>query len=125
MLHGFSAGAQFSHRFAFKNPDLVAAVSAHPAGEWAQIEGEDRINRGARSIPFAVSCGEADTEKRYLAAPPRIEGFRTFAAQLLTLGFNVQVSSWPGVGHTRTDEVKAMAFALLQRVRKASPPTEP
>lgn len=32
MLHGFSGGAQFGHRFAFKNPDLVVAVSAHSAG---------------------------------------------------------------------------------------------
>jgi len=27
-LHGFSAGAQFAHRFAMKNPEIVAGVSA-------------------------------------------------------------------------------------------------
>ena len=54
-LHGFSAGAQFSHRFAFHHPELVAAVSAHSGGSWAMLDGDDRINPAAKHIPFTVS----------------------------------------------------------------------
>jgi poly(3-hydroxybutyrate) depolymerase len=116
--HGFSAGAQFVHRFAFNNPTLVAAVSAHSAGTWATQEGGDRINPEARAIPFALSCGENDLAKSFPgAAGTRLGLCRAFAADLLGLGFNVQLGTWPGVGHAQSAAALAMARALLDRIR--------
>lgn len=119
-LHGFSAGAQFSHRYAFRHPELVAAVSAHSGGSWAKPDGDDRINPAAKHIPFAVSCGEADQGAGGPpGTPPRIEGARRFTEQLLTLGFAVEFKTWPGIKHFHSPEAKALGRALLEKVRKA------
>ncbi|MDP3072883.1 MAG: PHB depolymerase family esterase [Opitutaceae bacterium] len=117
-LHGFSAGAQFCHRYAFRHPELVAAVSAHSGGSWARLDGEDRINPAAKHIPFAVSCGEDDQGTGGpLGTPPRIAGARRFTEQLVALGFAVEFKTWPGVGHRQTPEAIALGRALLERVR--------
>ena len=121
-IHGFSAGAQFTHRFAFKNPEIVDAVSAHSAGSWASPEGDDRINPAARAIPFALSCGEADNGKMSPSSGfTRIEACRAFAADLLSCGFSVQLGTWPGVDHNQAPEAKALGRALLERLRKPVP----
>ncbi len=117
-LHGFSAGAQFTHRFAFRNPELVVGVSAHSGGSWAKLEGDDRINPLARSIPFVVSCGEDDQGTGGpRGTPPRIEGAKLFATNLQSLGFTVELKTWPGIGHAQTGEAKAMGKALLEKLR--------
>ncbi len=118
ILHGFSAGAQFSHRFAFKHPELVAGVSAHSAGSWARLEGDDRINPAAKSIPFVVSCGEEDKGS---GGPnsglTRIEGVKQFAADLQSLGFSVELKTWPGIGHEQSVESKAFAKTIVEQVK--------
>ncbi len=125
-LHGFSAGAQFTHRFAFKNPDLVAAVSAHSGGSWAKPEGEDRINPAAKNIPFAVSCGEDDHGRGGPEGTPgRIDSAKLFTENLRSLGFNVNLKTWPGVGHTQTPEAIAMGRELLQKTCSVLIATEP
>lgn len=118
-LHGFSAGAQFSHRYAFHHPELVAAVSAHSGGSWAKLDGDDRINPAAKLIPFTVSCGEDDRGSGGPSGtPPRIEGARRFAEQLLSLGFEVEFKTWPSVGHQQTPDAKALGRALLEKTRR-------
>lgn len=119
ILHGFSAGAQFSHRYAFRHPELVAAVSAHSGGSWAKLDGDDQINPAAKHIPFAVSCGEDDRGSGGPpGTPPRIEGVRRFAGQLRSLGFTVALKTWPGIGHQHTADAKALGRVLLQKVRE-------
>ena len=119
VLHGFSAGAQFSHRYAFRHPELVAAVSAHSGGSWAKLDGDDRINPAAKHIPFAVSCGEDDRGSGGPpGTPPRIEGARRFAAQLMALGFAVEFKTWAGIAHQHMPDAKALGRALLQKVRE-------
>lgn len=118
-LHGFSAGAQFTHRYAFRHPERVAAVSAHSGGSWAKLDGDDRINPAANHILFAVSCGEEDRGSGGPpGTPPRIEGARRFAGQLLALGFAVEFKTWPGIGHQQTPEAKTLGRALLEKVRE-------
>ena len=118
MVHGFSAGAQFAHRYAFRHPERVAAVSAHSGGSWAQIEGEDRINPAAKHIPFVVSCGEDDKGTGGpMGTPTRIEGARRFAESLQSLGFSLEFKTWPGVGHAVAPGVMPMARELLEKVR--------
>ena len=119
-LHGFSAGAQFSHRYAFHHPERVAAVSAHSGGSWAGVDGDDRINPAAKAIPFAVSCGEEDRGVGGPpGTPPRIESARRFTEQLRGFGFAVEFKTWPGIKHVHSVEAKALGRALLEAVRKA------
>jgi len=118
ILHGFSAGAQFVHRFAFKHPQLVAGVAAHSAGTWAALNGDDRIAPAAHEIPFALSCGEADTGKAWPGARlPRLEGCRTFAHDLEELGFEVSLRTWPRITHQLTSMACAQTQELVENVR--------
>ena len=121
VVHGFSAGAQFAHRFAFKHPEQVAGVSAHSGGSWARLEGDDKINPAAKSILFAVSCGEDDKGSGGPpGTPTRIEGAKQFAENLKSLGFGVEFQTWPGVAHDFAPGLMPMAKALLEKVRAAS-----
>ena len=52
----------------------------------------------------------------------RLEGCREFAATLKSLGFDVNLKTWPGVGHTLTADTYADAKALVERVRLPSKP---
>jgi len=114
-LHGFSAGAQFAHRFAFRNPAMVAGVSAHSAGSW------DPPFAAAKSIPFVVSCGADDTEKSHPQMPlNRIDGFRAFSAALKEQGFDVTAKTFAGVGHRQSPEVTRMALAGFRRARQSA-----
>ncbi len=100
-LYGFSAGAQFAHRFAFKHPELVVGVSAHSAGSWSGVEGWGEINDKAKGIPFALSCGELDTTKAFNGTAPygRLEWMQVFAEDLRKRGFVVGTEVHPNVGH--------------------------
>jgi len=119
ILHGFSAGAQFVHRFAFKHPEQVAGVAAHSAGTWAGQQEDDPINPAARQIPFALSCGDADTGKAWPGAPlPRLEGCHQFAKELEQQGFDVSLRTWPQVAHTLTPMACAQTRKLVEKVRQ-------
>jgi poly(3-hydroxybutyrate) depolymerase len=100
-LYGFSAGAQFVHRFAFNHPELVVGVSAHSAGSWAGVEGWGEINEKAKGIPFVLTCGELDTTKAFDGKAPygRLEWMKVFAVDLKKRGFAVRTEVYPGVGH--------------------------
>lgn len=100
-LYGFSAGAQFVHRFAFNHPELVVGVSAHSAGSWSGIEGWGEINDKAKDIPFALSCGEKDTTKAHGGTAPysRLDWMKFFAEQLKERGFAVRTDVHAGIGH--------------------------
>ena len=100
-IYGFSAGAQFAHRFAFNHPELVVGVSAHSAGSWAGIEGWGEINDKAKNIPFALSCGELDTTKAFDGKAPhgRLDWMKVFAEDLKQRGFAVRTDVHLGVGH--------------------------
>lgn len=98
-LHGFSGGSQFVHRFTMNFPAFVCGVSAHSGGSWA-TDGYGQMNPMARQIPFAISCGENDTQKSWGEAPfTRLEWFRRFHAQMQAGGFCHIGKEWPGVGH--------------------------
>jgi len=88
---GFSAGAQFAHRFALGNPEHVVGCAAHSPGRWTTP------NPGARDVPFLVTCGEADADRINIA--------KTFAGQLKDLDYRYAKAAWfPGVGHSLCGE---------------------
>lgn len=57
LLTGYSRGGQFSHRFAFDNPQLVAAVAPLAAGTWTTPDGALLID----------SVGRVDNPESYLS----------------------------------------------------------
>jgi poly(3-hydroxybutyrate) depolymerase len=119
-LHGFSAGAQFVHRFAMKHPELVAGVSAASAasaGSWS-TRGFGEINPAASGIPFAISCGQYDHEKSGPSSPlNRLEWMQEFAKALKDAHFDVESRVIPNTGHKATADTMALAEACFQRAR--------
>jgi len=116
-LHGFSAGAQFVHRFAMKNPEMVAGVSAASAGSWS-TRGFGEINPAASRIPFAISCGQHDREKSGPDSPlNRREWMEEFAKALQDQHFDVASRVIPNTGHKATADTMALAEVCFERAR--------
>lgn len=116
-LHGFSAGAQFVHRFAMKNPGLVAGVSAASAGSWS-TRGFGAIDPAASGIPFAISCGQYDRDKSGPASPlNRLEWMQEFATALQEAHFDVESRVIGNTGHKATAETMALAETCFRRAR--------
>lgn len=119
-LHGFSAGAQFVHRFAMKNPAMVAGVSAASAGSWS-TRGFGEINPEANQIPFAISCGQYDREKSVPSSPlNRLEWMQEFATALEDAHFDVESRVIPNTGHKETADTMALAESCFQRARSVN-----
>lgn len=97
-ITGFSAGAQFAHRFALANPALAAGCAAHSAGDW-----DDVPDPKARAVPFLITCGTDDNKD-----PDRIAGARKFAQSLRQKGFKVESKWFDGVGHSFCNEARSM-----------------
>jgi predicted esterase len=64
LLTGYSRGAQFSHRFALWNPDLVEACAPFAAGAWTTPDG--------RLLTY--SLGEIKNPKQFLTSQQADEG---------------------------------------------------
>lgn len=113
-LHGFSGGSQFVHRFAMLHPEQVCGVSAHSGGTWA-TDNYGRINTAAKAIPFAISCGENDTQKSFGHAPyTRLEWLERFRDEIDQKGFVYISSTWEGVGHSVSPGAWDMAKQCFQ-----------
>lgn len=99
-LYGFSAGSQFTHRFAMLNPKWVCGVSAHSGGSWA-TDGYGEISTAAKKIPFAISCGENDTQFSVAGYPyNRLDWYKHFKEEIDKKNFCYIGGTWPGVGHS-------------------------
>ena len=117
LLHGFSAGGQFVHRFFYLYPEWLKAVSIGAPGRitlpdnslpW--IEGtEDSEERFGRKVdlqklaqvPVQVIVGEDDTELLLDGdrTKTRLEDNRRLAAALREKGVGVQLDLVKGAGH--------------------------
>jgi dienelactone hydrolase len=98
-ITGFSAGAQFAHRFTLAAPQLVLACAPHSAGSWSKPSAR------VRGVPFVVTCGEDDRE--------RIEIARTFAEQLKRVGCRVTSEWYEGVGHSMCGDCRKITKELF------------
>ena len=101
-LGGFSAGAQFAHRFAFRFPALLCGVAAHSARAY---DPPPPASFGAPS--FAVSVGELDVE--------RLETNRRFADELARKGYDVTFTVIPNAGHQFTPGAFEQTLTLFDR----------
>lgn len=96
---GFSAGAQFAHRFALDAPQLVVGCAAHSAGSWSSPSPK------ARAVPFVVTCGEDDTK--------RIDMAKKFADQLKRKRYAVSSEWYEGVGHSMCNDSRELTRKLF------------
>ena len=103
-ITGFSGGAQFAHRFAFRYPSHICGVSAMSAGSY------DPPPKHARRVPFAVSVGEEDTERTDLAL--------SFARELQKQGYKVRYETFPGVGHHMSGQALGLTMDMFRDVTK-------
>ena len=98
---GFSAGAQFSHRFALKHPDAVCGVCANSAGSWSTGGQFGSINPAASGIPYSISCGEADTGLSVPNYPMgRYDWYKAYRDQLIEAKFFTKAVTVPKTGHS-------------------------
>jgi len=98
-IHGFSGGSQFGHRFAMLHPQYVCGVSAHSGGSWA-TDNYGSISSKAKHIPFAISCGEADTGFSFKGAKyGRLKWYQVFEKEMEKKGMCFIGGTWPKIGH--------------------------
>ena len=75
LLSGYSAGAQYAHRFAFAYPHLVKACAAHAPGTWTTPDGRllvDEIGEIKNPVEYLSSMANAKgvERRRYLFEEP-------------------------------------------------------
>ena len=97
-ITGFSAGAQFAHRFTLECAQYVVGCAAHSAGSWGSP------NTKARYVPFVVTCGEDDKSRIHIA--------RNFADDLKRKGYKVTSAWYKGVAHSMCGEARELTRDL-------------
>jgi acetyl esterase/lipase len=111
-LTGFSAGAQFAHRFSLENPQLVVGCAAHSAGSWSSPSPK------ARTVPFLVTCGTADKQH------DRIGIAKQFVRELQQKRFKVESKWFEGVGHSFCKEAREMTREFYWKLTTGMSPQE-
>jgi dienelactone hydrolase len=129
LLHGFSGGGQFTHRFLYLHPDRLAAASVgapgrvtmlDPGSPWwiGTADVGDRFGReidldALRRVPVQLVVGAQDVETWEINNPgganwmpgadaagrTRVERLRALHANHLAHGLNARLDVVPGVGH--------------------------
>ena len=66
LLTGYSLGGAFSHRFAFRNPELVEAAAPFAPAQWTTPDGRLLID----------SLGEVESPESFLSSPRVLHPYR-------------------------------------------------
>ena len=101
-LVGFSGGAQFVHRFAFKHPGYLKAACIMSAGDYDVPP--DSLE--AKKIKYFVAVGEEDE---------RFKATEHFYQQLKNKGYDAVFESVPMAGHTMSSNFKGRVIAFLRK----------
>jgi predicted esterase len=108
-LYGFSAGAQFAHRFGIAHPDRVCGVAAHSAGTWATGGNWMALPETPLPFPIVITCGLADTGKSMPDQPNgRLDWCREFEKQLKARKCLYKAVYIPNAGHQLTRQALAL-----------------
>ena len=104
LMTGFSAGAQFAHRFIMQHPEYVQAVSIMAAGSY----NKPNYSASAKHIKFLVMVGSNDDT--------RVEITRKYAQWLQEEGYDVKFKICGGVGHEVCSEEKQSTIKLFEEM---------
>ncbi|MFH1613130.1 MAG: hypothetical protein ABIB46_05360 [bacterium] len=104
-LFGFSAGAQFAHRFALWKPEMCKAVAAHALGG---------VTLPEKWIPvkFLLTIGGKDIMDRK-------ENVSRFTEACKNLNISVVFNEYPGIGHTLIEDQIEMSLKFFTEGRKS------
>jgi predicted peptidase len=123
LLHGFSGGGQFVHRFAYLHPHRISALSIGAPGRITRINpdvpwwlgtadvkevfGIDLDLPELAKVPVQMLVGAEDTETWEIAEPGIDAGGNTRVERMMTLrdnweahGISVRFDLVPGMGHS-------------------------
>jgi pimeloyl-ACP methyl ester carboxylesterase len=99
LVHGFSGGAEFGHRFALWAPDRVAAVVVN-SSSWF-----DPPTAGCKQIAWLVTIGEAD---------PSFQNTLSFVSGLKEEGASPVLRTYIAMTHERGAQVPKLDIAFLE-----------
>lgn len=129
LLHGFSGGGQFTHRFLYLHPERLAAASVGAPGRVTMLDsgrpwwigtadvaerfGQDIDLDALRRVAVQMVVGEADVETWEINNPggtnwmpgadaagtTRVERLRALHANFAEHGIEARLDLVPGVGH--------------------------
>lgn len=105
LITGFSAGAQFAHRFIILYPEYFQAASIMAAGSY----NKPSRSRAAKHIKFLVMVGEADGERFGIT--------KRYARWLEEEGYDVKFRPFGCVGHEVSLEEKQLTIELFREMR--------
>ena len=138
LLHGFSGGGQFAHRFFYLHPDRLAAASIGAPGRITRLDdtapwwlgtagfaerfGTAIDHAALRRVPVQMVVGDRDTDTWEINNPgdtnwmdgaekagaTRVERLRTLAADFAEHGISVRFDLVPGVAHSGTGVLNAV-----------------
>ena len=99
LLHGFSGGAQFVHRFAIWAPERVAAVVVN-SSSWFDIP-----TPACKQVAWLVTIGESD---------PNFENTLDFVQKLKDMGALPVMRSYLGMTHERAANIPKLDVEFLK-----------
>ena len=138
LLHGFSGGGQFTHRFLYLHPDRLAAASIGAPGRITRLDdtqpwwlgtggfadhfGTEIDYDALRRVPVHMVVGARDTDTWEITNPggtnwmdgaektgrTRVERLRTLQADYEQHGIRVRFDLVPGVAHSGTGVLDAV-----------------
>ena len=103
-MYGFSAGAQFAHRYALLRPNTVVAAAVHSAGGFTFP---------STYVPtrFFITVGQLDAD--------RMKGAFAFVEKAQAKGITAELRVWPDVGHGMTPEHVPASLAFFDQSRES------
>jgi predicted esterase len=100
-LVGYSGGAQFVHRFAFKHPEHIKAACVLAGGEYDTPPNSDR----ARKVTYFIAVGEEDERYRKTL---------NFYNQLKKRHYKAKFEAFPLIGHNMHFNIKSAVIVFLR-----------
>jgi predicted esterase len=105
-LVGFSTGADFVQKFAFRYPGRITAAGILAARNYV----EPPYSGKGREVRYFVGVGAEDTLS--------VATTKMFAQQMKDKGYDVQFQEFPSAGHALNDDIKNAYMTFLKKIDK-------
>jgi predicted peptidase len=105
-LVGFSTGADFVQKFAFRYPGRITAAGILAARNYV----EPPYSGKGREVRYFVGVGAEDTLS--------VATTKMFAQQMKDKGYDAQFQEFPSAGHALNDDIKNAYMTFLKKIDK-------